>query len=95
VSTILLIVYHDDGISTVFNCGTGKPTRVDELARTVIDLYDAKNLGPELKPERPGDIKDSYADISLAKKALDYSPGVSLENGLREIVDSKRNSFQG
>jgi UDP-glucose 4-epimerase len=80
----------DNAVGKVFNCGTGKPTRIDDLARTVIDLYGAKNLEPELRPERPGDIKDSYADISLAEKVLGYKPEVSLKDGLQEIVASKR-----
>lgn len=44
----------------------------------------------ELEPEKPGDIKYSYADISLAKNILGYQPKVSLRDGLQEIIDSKR-----
>jgi nucleoside-diphosphate-sugar epimerase len=54
----------------------------------IIGLY-GKDLKPEFRPERPGDIKDSYADISLAKKVLGYSPKVSLKDGLRELKDIK------
>ena len=39
----------------------------------------------------PDDIKDSYADISLAKKVLGYRPKVSLADGLNEIIESKKN----
>jgi UDP-glucose 4-epimerase len=82
---VMLMLENDAAIGKVFNCGTGTPTRIDELARTVIDLYGAKDLEPELRPKRPGDIKHSYADISLAKKALGYTPKVSLKGGLREM----------
>lgn len=44
----------------------------------------------ELRPERPMEIKDSYADIRLTKKVLGNAPKVSLEEGLREIIDCKR-----
>jgi len=47
---------------------------LDELAQMVIKLYGKDSMRPEFLPERPGDIKDSYADISLAKKVLGYSP---------------------
>ena len=55
-------------------------------------LLGDQELEPELRPTRPGDIKDSYADISLARKVLGYRPKVALEDGLREISDSKRDS---
>jgi UDP-glucose 4-epimerase len=90
VDMVMLMLEKDEAIGRVFNCGTGKPTRIDELARIVIDLCGARNLEPELRPERPGDIRDSYADISLAKKVLGYAPEVNLKDGLREIIDSKR-----
>jgi UDP-glucose 4-epimerase len=90
VNMVMLMLEKDAAVGKVFNCGTGQPTRIDELAKTVIDLYGgAKDLEPELLPERPGDIKDSYADISLGEKVLGYKPEVKLENGLREIIDSK------
>ncbi|MCY3831862.1 MAG: SDR family oxidoreductase [Chloroflexi bacterium] len=48
-------------------------------------------LGTDLAPiyaaERPGDIKHSRADISLARALLDYEPGVDFDEGLRRTVD--------
>ncbi len=49
-------------------------------------LYGREDLVPELQPARPGDIRDSYADISLARRILGYRPKVSLEDGLKEIL---------
>ena len=34
-------------------------------------------------PSRPGDIRDSWADLSAAREVLGYEPAVSLEEGLR------------
>ena len=48
---------------------------------------------PEFFSERPGDIKDSYADISLAKKVLGFDPKVTLNEGLREIIESKNDQI--
>ena len=36
-----------------------------------------------------GGIKDSYADISKAKKFLGYEPRVSLRDGLWALLDEK------
>lgn len=93
VDMVMLMLENDAAIGRAFNCGTGRSTRIDELARTIIDLCGGRGLEPEFQPARPGDIKDSYADISLAKNTLGYVPKVSLEDGLREIVASKREFF--
>jgi len=38
-------------------------------------------------PPRPGDVRHSLADISLARKELGFDPQVDLEEGLREYMD--------
>jgi len=91
IDMVMLMLEKDEAIGKAFNCGTGNATRIDELANMIIDLY-GKDIKPELKPERPGDIKDSYADISLAKEVLGYNPKVTLKEGLREIIESKKRS---
>lgn len=58
----------------------------------LLDLVDSINslLGKDIKPvfeaARPGDIKESVADISLAKKIIGYSPAVGFEEGLRSTL---------
>lgn len=45
------------------------------------------NIEPEFGPDRPGDIKHSNADISKAKKFLDYNPEWSFEEGIAAAID--------
>lgn len=92
VDMVMLMLEKDEAVGKAFNCGTGNVTRIDELANTIIDIY-GKDIKPDFQPERPGDIKDSYADISLAKKVLGYRPKVPLQDGLREIIESKNSSI--
>jgi UDP-glucose 4-epimerase len=42
---------------------------------------------PNYAPERQGDIRDSLADIRLAREILGYSPQVDFPEGLRRTVD--------
>jgi UDP-glucose 4-epimerase len=53
-----------------------------------------KLLGTKVKPKheapRPGDIKDSLADISQARKLLKFDPKVSFEEGLQKSIDYYR-----
>jgi UDP-glucose 4-epimerase len=72
----------------VFNVGSGKPTSINSLAKTVLELA---GVDLEICYEKPreGDIKDSYADISKAEKLLGYAPKVSLRDGLRPLFEDK------
>ena len=59
----------------------------------LIDIYHtlAKALGKDLEPifgpDRKGDIKHSNADISKAKKLLEYDPEYDFASGLNEAIE--------
>lgn len=86
VNMIVLLVNDQKSNGQVFNVGTGQKTTVKELAQIILDIFDS-SLDIEFKDWMPGDIKDSYSDISKAK-SIGYSPKVELKQGLQEIVDS-------
>ena len=46
-------------------------------------------MGTKVVLQLAGDIKDSYADITKAKKFLGYEPKVSLRDGLRALLEEK------
>lgn len=58
----------------------------------LIDIYYTlthalgKNIEPIFGPERLGDIKHSNADISMARKLLDYNPEYDFAKGLAESI---------
>lgn len=70
----------------VFNVACGE--RID-----LNFLYDSikEHLGSELDaihgPERPGDIRDSLADISTAKQLIGYDPKIDVHTGLKHTVE--------
>lgn len=59
----------------------------------LIDIYHElnkvlnKDIEPIFGPNRPGDIKHSNADISKAKKMLDYDPIYNFKDGLQEAIE--------
>ena len=69
----------------VYNIGSGKSTSINELASLLISSK-GKDLQIIHKPERQGEVKFSKADISLAKTDINYSPEVSLRDGLASLV---------
>jgi UDP-glucose 4-epimerase len=77
------------GPSGAFNVGSGSRITINSL---VARLTDASGIRPafEYGPPRPGDVRDSLADISAANSAFGFSPTVSLDEGLREYVQWAR-----
>jgi UDP-glucose 4-epimerase len=70
----------------VFNIATGYRITLNETVKILRKLTGYQG---EVKygPDRAGDIKHSYADISRAKAALGYEPLVNFEDGLKRTVE--------
>jgi nucleoside-diphosphate-sugar epimerase len=66
----------------VLNGGTGARITLNEVVRQLGELTGRKIVA-NYEPPREGDIRDSLADISLAKQTLGYEPRVQFREGLR------------
>jgi UDP-glucose 4-epimerase len=78
----LLAAEANDVNGAVVNVATGRSLTVNELADTIGAVLD-KSAEKEYHPARAGDVRDSWADISAARRLLGYEPRVELEEGLR------------
>lgn len=68
----------------VFNIGAGNPREINYLASLI-------SPDKTYIEKRPGEPDQTYADISKAKKALNWEPLIQLEEGINLIKDSKEN----
>jgi UDP-glucose 4-epimerase len=76
-----------DGVNgEIFNIAAGAPASVDTLADTIGAIL-GKPVVKENLPSRPGDIRDSWADLSKARDLLGYEPQIGLEDGLRRTTE--------
>jgi UDP-glucose 4-epimerase len=64
-----------------YNVGTGVPTDVLRLANVLMSAAGSRTP-VEHAPERPGEQRTSYLDVTKAGQELGWRPGVSLEEGL-------------
>jgi UDP-glucose 4-epimerase len=71
----------------IFNVAAGAPARVNQLADTIGAIL-GKPVDRRFEPPRPGDIRDSWADISAARETLAYEPQVDLATGLELTVEA-------
>jgi UDP-N-acetylglucosamine 4-epimerase len=69
----------------VMNIACGGTISVNDIYYNIAKALES-NLKPNYLPERPGEIKNSYADISLATATIGYKPVVTLEEGLQKTV---------
>lgn len=70
----------------VYNLASGRATTVLDLVGLLARLIGAR-LELEFRPSRPGDLRDSWADIARAQRDLAYTPRTSLEEGLRATLE--------
>lgn len=70
----------------VFNIGTGVPTDVLTVAKTLCEKYGIDVPITVSGNYRLGDIRHNYADISLAREILQFSPNWSFEDGIGQFV---------
>lgn len=73
----------------VINIAAGRAVSLLELLGMLNKLL-GTNVSPVHAPPRPGDIRESLADISLARRLLGYEPKVSCEEGLRLSIEYYR-----
>ncbi|HEX7801958.1 MAG TPA: NAD-dependent epimerase [Pseudoxanthomonas sp.] len=77
----------------VYNIGNHQPV---QLLRYIEVLEDCLGRKAErnLLPLQPGDVPDTYADVSALQRDTDYSPSTSIETGVRRFVDWYRDFYR-
>ena len=69
----------------VMNVAGGRRVSLNELLREICSLTGAR-FQPRYQPARPGDVRDSLADLSRARELLGYDPQVDLRTGLARTI---------
>lgn len=76
----------------VLNIACGQAATVNEVIDTVNELL-GKNIKPIYTAPRPGDVKHSLADISLAKKLIVFKPKIQFKEGLQLSIEWYRKNL--
>jgi len=76
----------------VFNGGTGARITLNQVAK-LLEKITGKKISVKYDKPRTGDIRDSQADVSLAKKVLGYTPLVMFEEGLKRTWDWYKSAY--
>ncbi len=76
----------------LFNLGNHKPITINALIKA-IEKNTKKKAIIEYLPMQKGDVRNTYADISMSKKVLGYNPKVSLNEGIAHFVNWYQSFF--
>ncbi|HMH42972.1 MAG TPA: SDR family oxidoreductase [Pyrinomonadaceae bacterium] len=71
----------------VFNIANGQSVSINQVLETLKKLTGRTDVDAEYTNARPGDVRDSLADLNAAKSVLGYAPTVGLEAGLKLTLD--------
>jgi UDP-glucuronate 4-epimerase len=79
-------IEYDDSSYEIFNIGSTSPVTLREL---VLALEEALGVDAILdrRPEQPGDVPQTWADVTLASEKLGYFPQVSLRDGMASFAE--------
>ena len=71
--------------SGFFNIGTGVGTKITDLAKIMIKIFNEK-FEPNFHDSLKGDVKISQADISKSEDLLNWKYMIGLEEGLEKMI---------
>ena len=63
----------------IYNLGSGKKTSINTIAK----IFGGKR---KFIPNRPGEPKNSLANISKAKKEINWKPKITIEEGIKRLI---------
>jgi UDP-glucose 4-epimerase len=85
VEANLLALRAPRAAGAVVNIGCGERITLNQLVKSLEEILQVR-ASVDYQASRPGDVRDSLADIKLAQELLAYQPRVGFNEGLRRTV---------
>jgi len=89
VQANLLAASSSEAVGYALNIGCGEQISLNTVLRLAGELLGV-TVDADYREPRPGDVRDSCADINLAQRLLGYRPSVSFHEGLARTLDALR-----
>ena len=77
----------------IYNIGNNQPVELLYYIQ-VIEQHTGCKAQLNLLPMQPGDVLDTYADISSIQQAVGYQPSTSIETGMQHYINWYRSYYQ-
>jgi UDP-glucose 4-epimerase len=90
-----LLAMKSDRVDDVYNVGSGIETSLRELWQAVQRVTGAAHLTPELHPPRKvNPVPRRLADVRRAQRELGFRATTTLDDGLRQLIDWRKQSLR-
>ena len=90
VNGIMSAINYDKTPYEIINLGGGSPVTLNEMIATIEKVL-GKKAKIERLPMQPGDVDRTVADITKAKRLLNYNPQTTFEEGIRKFIEWRDN----
>ena len=86
IDGVMAAISYDKTDYEVFNLGESRTVELNDLISLLEKELDAHAI-IDRQPPQPGDVPQTFADISKARALLGYDPKTQIEDGLRRFVE--------
>jgi UDP-glucuronate 4-epimerase len=86
VQGVLAAIDYNQSSFEIINLGNNFGVSLKELISSIEEVIGKKAI-IDKQPEQPGDVPITFADISKAKRLLNYQPKTELKDGLKKFYD--------
>jgi UDP-glucuronate 4-epimerase len=86
VQGVLSAINYDQSSFEIINLGNNYAVSLKDLIADIEEIIGKKAIINQ-QPEQPGDVPRTFADISKAKRLLNYQPKTELKEGLKKFYD--------
>jgi UDP-glucuronate 4-epimerase len=69
----------------IYNIGNSDPVNLGDYIRAIENAVGQKAV-LEMRPLQPGDVPDTFADVSALKAATGYQPATPIQEGVNAFV---------
>lgn len=88
---IVRAAFSDECNGEAINIGPRDEFTINHLAQVILDMFFGSDvpahLQPVYLPQRPQEVRDAYCTDDKARRLLGYHSSVSLEEGIRRMID--------
>lgn len=86
IQGVMGALHYTDKKFDIFNLGGTETVTLNELIEAV-EMALGKKAKIHVMPEQPGDVPRTNADITKARKMLDYEPATAIQDGVAKYVE--------
>jgi len=86
VKGIIAAIDYDKSLFEIINLGNNYTVSLKQLVEAIENVMQ-KKATIDHQPEQAGDVPHTFADVSKAKRLLNYQPATQLADGLKNFYD--------